>query len=192
MLLNRTAWPKIALGILICELAGVLGAILSMPGLRDWYPSLMKPPWTPPNWVFGPVWTLLYAMMGAALGLVWAKKVEKVGQTSREKRAVLWFFGQLALNVAWTAVFFGARSPGWGYAIIILLWLSIAATEWLFSKISRAAGLLLVPYFVWVTFASALNFGILSLNVVRPTVEQMDRDPRNGRPDRDKPAATLR
>lgn len=188
MLSNRTLWPKIALGIFICELAGVLGALFTVSGVRDWYPSLIKPPWTPPAAAFGPIWTLLFALMGVSLGLVWAQS----DQTPRKKRALIWFFVQLMLNVAWSVVFFGGRSPGWGYAVIIMLWLAIAATMWIFSKISRSAGLLLVPYFAWVTFASALNFGILSLNIIKPTVQKMDKDPRNGPNDQQEPAATLR
>ncbi|PQV64898.1 Tryptophan-rich sensory protein [Abditibacterium utsteinense] len=188
MLFNRTVWPKIALGILICELAGVVSALFTFSGVRDWYPSLIKPPWTPPAEVFGPVWMLLYALMGAALGLVWAKSEG----TPRKKRAMTWFWVQLSLNVAWSAAFFGGRSPGWAYAIILLLWLAIVATMWLFSKISSLSGLLLWPYLLWVTFGSALNFGILSLNIIKPTVQEMDKDPRNGPKDQKEPAATLR
>lgn len=187
MHLNRTAWPKIALGIVVCELAGALGTVFTLSGVRTWYPTLIKPPWMPPAWVFAPIWTLLFALMGISLGLVLATGES----TPRKKRALGWFWGQLGLNVAWSAAFFGLRSAGWGYAVIIVLWLAILGTLWIFSKISRAAGWLLVPYFAWVTFASALNFGILTLNVVRPTVQQMDADPRNG-PRDSKPAATLR
>ena len=179
-------WPKIALGILGCEAVGALGAIWTIPGVRDWYPTLIKPPWTPPNSAFGPVWIMLYALIGIAFGLVWAKS-----EDSRKKRAMVWFGAQLALSVAWSAVFFGMRSPGWAYGVIILLWLGVAATRWLFSKISAAAGWLLVPYFLWITFASALNFAILSINVLKPTVQKMDADPRNGPPN-SKPGASLR
>lgn len=179
MLQNQSPWPKIALSVVLCELAGLLGAFFTMSGVRDWYPSLQKPPWTPPGAVFGPVWTVLYAMMGVALGLVWAKGLV----SSREKRAFAWFWGQLVLNVLWSVAFFGFRSPAGAYFIILLLWLAIAATIWLFSKISRAAGFLLMPYLLWVTFASMLNFAILALNVVRPEVQKMDADPRNGQPD---------
>ncbi len=188
----KNLWLKIAFGILLCELAGVLGAFFTFSSVRDWYPTLIKPPWTPPAWAFGPIWTLLFALIGAALGLILASgDGQAKGQANRKKRGLLWFGIQLVLNVAWSATFFGMRSPGWAYAIVILLWLSIAATLWIFSKISRTAGWLLVPYLAWVTFASALNFGILSLNVLKPTVEQMDADPRNG-PVNTKPGATLR
>lgn len=186
-MLQRGTWPKIALGVLGCELAGALGTIWTLPGVREWYPTLIKPPWTPPAGAFGPVWVVLYALIGVALGLVWAKSP----RTSREKRAIAWFLGQLALTVMWSWVFFGLRSPGGAYGIVILLWLSVAATLWLFSKISRAAGWLLVPYFAWITFASSLNFAILSLNYLKPAVQQMDEDPRNG-PTDSKPGATLR
>lgn len=187
MLQKSGTLPKIALGILVCELAGAIGSIWTVPGARDWFPTLIKPPWTPPAAAFGPIWIVLYALMGAALGLVWARGL----QTSREKRAVIWFGAQLSLGIAWCAVFFGMRAAGWAYALIILLWLSVAATVWIFSKISRAAGLLLVPYLLWVTFASSLNFAILSLNFLKPAVEQMDADPRNG-PTNSKPGASLR
>lgn len=130
MLQNRSALPKIALSIVGCELVGALGSLWTLPGVREWYPTLLKPPWTPPASVFGPVWIVLYALMGIAFGLVW----NRGGQTSREKRALVWFGVQLALGVAWSAVFFGERSPGWGYAIIIMLWLCVAATLWLFPK----------------------------------------------------------
>jgi tryptophan-rich sensory protein len=188
MLQNSSPWPKIALGVLICELAGMLGGVLSMSGVREWYPSLQKPLWTPPDSVFAPVWTILYALMGVAIGLIWHKGLV----SSREKRAFTWFWIQLALGVVWSATFFGARSPGWGYLVIMLLWLALAATMWIFCKISRTAGLLLVPTFLWVTFASALNFGILSLNVTAPGVKRMDADPRNKSSERRKPGATLK
>ncbi|MBW3635213.1 MAG: tryptophan-rich sensory protein [Armatimonadetes bacterium] len=188
MLQNQSPWPKIALGVAICQLAGVLGGLLSMSGIREWYPALQKPTWTPPDAVFAPVWTILYAMMGVALGLIWAKGLV----SSREKRAFAWFWGQLALNVLWSAVFFGFRSPAWGYVVILLLWLALAATMWLFSKISRASALWLAPCLAWVTFASMLNFGILSLNVVKPGVQRMDADPRNGPVDPNRRAPVLK
>ncbi|RYG70811.1 tryptophan-rich sensory protein [bacterium] len=180
---NRNIWPKIISGVVVCEIAGAIAALMTASAVRDWYPTLMKPSWTPPSSLFGPVWMVLYAMMGAALGLIWAN-----GQNpQREKRAVNWFWVQLALNVLWCAVFFGLRNPGWGYVVIITLWLAIAANLWLFSKISPTAAWLLVPYFLWVTFASTLNFSILSLNIIRPGMQKMDADPLNGKPYRKAP-----
>jgi benzodiazapine receptor len=183
MLLNRSAWPKIIIGVVLCELAGGLGAMATASSVRDWYPTLIKPSWTPPSAVFGPVWIVLYAMMGVALGLVWARGLEG----KREKRAFTWFGIQLALNVLWSVVFFGLQSLIGGYAVIILLWLAIAATIWVFSKISAPAGWLLVPYFLWVTFASTLNFSLVSYNFIRPGMQKMDSDPRNGKPFRKAP-----
>lgn len=180
---NRSAWPQIIIGVGVCELAGGLGALATASGVRDWYPTLIKPTWTPPAGVFAPVWIVLYAMMGAALGLIWASNLEN----PRRKRALIWFGWQLGLNVAWSVVFFGLRSAGWAYIIIIALWLAIAATIWLFSKINRPAAWLLAPYLLWVTFASTLNFAILSLNFIRPGVQKMDADPRNGKPFREAP-----
>ena len=178
MLRDRNVWPKVALGIGVCELAGLVSLFWTVPGVREWYPSLQKPQLTPPSALFGPVWIVLYALMGIAVGLIWATGLKQ----PREKRAFRWFWIQLALNVAWSAAFFGFRSPAWGYVVIILLWLAIAATLWLFSKLSRTAGWLLAPYLLWVTFASMLNFGILSLNVIKPGVQKMDQDPRNRNP----------
>ncbi|HEX8465004.1 MAG TPA: TspO/MBR family protein [Abditibacterium sp.] len=175
MLPAKNLWPKIALGVGLCELAGFLACLWTIPALRDWYPSLQKPQWTPPDAVFGPVWIVLYALMGVAVGLIWARGLG----SRREKRAFAWFWGQLALGLIWSAVFFGLRSPGWGYAIIIALWLSVAATLWLFSKISRAAAWFLAPTLLGVTLASMLNFGILGLNVIKPGVQKMNTDPRN-------------
>lgn len=184
---NQGVFPKIALGVALGEFAGALNTIWTLPGGREWYPTLIKPPWTPPAASFLPIWIVLYALIGVAFGLIWAK----VGQDSRKKRALGWFCGQLALSVAWSAVFFGVRSPAGAYGVVILLWLATAATLWLFSKMSRAAGWLLVPYLAWITYASALNFAILSLNYLKPAVEQMDKDPRNG-PANSKPGASLR
>lgn len=172
---TRPTLPQLAWAIAICLGAGSLGAFFTASALQSWYPSLQKPPITPPNWVFGPVWTVLYLLMGVSLAYLWAVR----GENQRKKRALIIFWIQLGFNVAWSAAFFGLRSPGWGYAIIIALWLTIAALLWVGSKLSSVAAWLLVPYFLWVTYASALNFGILSLNVIRPKVELMDADKKN-------------
>jgi len=172
----RPTIAQVALGIFICMLAAGVASAFTFSGLKEWYPSLIKPPRiTPPNEVFGPVWTVLYILMGISLAYMWAVKPEKAGLVW----AMRWFWIQLALNVGWCAAFFGLHSPSWGYVIICLLWMAIVGFFWTASKLSRAAVLLMVPYFLWVTFASCLNFGFLQYNVLKPKVEAMDRDPRN-------------
>ena len=143
----------------ICLGAGVIGAYFTTPAIPDWYNGLVKPEFTPPNWVFAPVWNLLYCLMGIALFLVWNSK------TTEERKAALKIFaGQLVLNVIWSAVFFGGRSPFDGLQVIVTLWLAIALTIARFKKVSSAATWLLVPYWVWVTYAAFLNYWIWRLN----------------------------
>jgi tryptophan-rich sensory protein len=148
------------LGVVVCELAGVIGSVFTFPSIGTWYASLVKPWFNPPNWLFGPVWTILYALMGIALGLVWDK-----GLGSKEVRtALVVFVVQLALNVLWSIVFFGAQSLFYGLLIIIVLWVAIAVTIVVFYRISKRAGLLLVPYICWVTIATTLNLYVWLLN----------------------------
>ncbi|NBV22077.1 MAG: tryptophan-rich sensory protein [Proteobacteria bacterium] len=126
----------------------------SPPG--DWYRGLAKPEWTPPGWLFGPAWTVLYLLMATAAWRVW----QRVGWTLPLR---CWLI-QLALNAAWTPLFFGLKQPGWAFGEIVLLWLAIAVTLRQFFMVERWAGGLLVPYLLWVTFASALNFAIWRMN----------------------------
>ncbi|VVB67469.1 TspO/MBR family protein [Candidatus Norongarragalina meridionalis] len=148
---------KLVLSFAACFAAAAIGSFFTMPAIATWYASLVKPAFSPPNWVFGPVWTLLYAMMAVALFIVWREKTEK--------RAAMTAFGaQLALNALWSAAFFGARSPFFGFAAIVLLWLTILDTIIEFRKISSRAAWLLVPYFLWVSFAAYLNYSIWMLN----------------------------
>ncbi len=143
----------------ICFAAAAAGGVLTAMSVETWFPQLTKPSWAPPNWVFGPVWSALYAAMAVAAWLVWRR-------AGRDARASLVLFGiQLALNVAWSGLFFGLRSPGLAFFELIVLWIAIAATLTAFSRWSRVAGALLVPYLAWVTFAGALNFAIWRLNV---------------------------
>ena len=136
-----------------------IGSFYTSRGLAGWYDHLAKPSFTPPDWVFGPVWTVLYLMMAAAAWLVWRSAPLK-----NVTGPLALFAVQLALNVAWTAIFFGLMDPGRAFAEIVILWLAIAATAVLFWQHSRTAALLLVPYWLWVTFASVLNFAIWRMN----------------------------
>ncbi len=142
--------------LLLCFAAAGFGGLF-MPGA--WYASLNKPPWNPPGWVFGPVWTALYTMMAVAAWLVW-----KRGSWAAQWRRLTLFLVQLALNAAWTPLFFGLKKPGWAFAEIVLLWLAIAATLAAFRPVSRIAAWLLAPYLAWVTFATFLNFTLWRLN----------------------------
>jgi translocator protein len=153
-----------ALGLGVAVLAplgvGGLGGFATARAIPTWYADLNKPSWNPPNWLFGPAWTLLYVLMGAASWLVWrqARKGKAVG-------LALTLYGiQLALNLAWTFIFFGARRPFWAMVEIVPLWCFIAATMVQFYKVSKTAGALLIPYQLWVSFATALNVAVWRLN----------------------------
>ncbi len=139
--------------VLLTFLAPVAGAF-TPPGA--WYQTLQKPEWNPPSWIFGPVWTLLYLGMAIAAWLVW--------RNGARSGALRWYLIQLALNAAWTPVFFGAHQIGAALLVILCLWLSILLTLRAFWQISRPAGLLLVPYLAWVSFATALNVTLWRLN----------------------------
>ncbi|CAG0993384.1 Tryptophan-rich protein TspO [Methanosarcinales archaeon] len=151
---------KLIVSITICLFAGFLGSFFTIPAIPTWYATLTKPSFAPPNWLFFPVWTTLFVMMGISLYLVWRRGLE--GQ--QVKNALVIFAVQLILNVLWSAAFFGLRSPLSGLIEISILWISIAFTIMIFMKISRTAGLLLIPYIIWVSFAAILNFMIWRLN----------------------------
>lgn len=148
------------LAILVSELAGVIGALFTTSEIKNWYVYLDKPFFTPPSWLFGPVWVTLYAMMGVALFLScrYAKKGKQSDVPS------YWFYAQLVVNILWSVVFFGLHSPWGGVVVILTLWLMIIKTMLEFRKVNKWAAWLLVPYLAWVTFASALNIGIAVLN----------------------------
>lgn len=136
--------------------AAALGGFF-MPG--DWYASLKKPSWNPPGWIFGPVWSALYTLMGVAAWMVW-----KRGGFAAQRRPLTAFLVQLALNAIWTPLFFGLREPGWAFAEILLLWLAIAWTIAEFWRTNRIAAGLLWPYLAWVSFATVLNGTLWRLN----------------------------
>ena len=145
--------------LLVCFAAAGLGAWFNLGPIQNWYPTLRKPTWTPPNWVFAPVWTTLYLLMALAAWLVWLR----VGWPA--SRTVLALFAvQLVLNAAWSGLFFRLHSPGIAFVEIIVLWCAIVATLWSFGRISALAAGLLAPYLLWVTFAAILNGVIYSMN----------------------------
>lgn len=152
--------PALAGAVFICQLAGLVGSIFTTPAIPTWYASLNKPFFTPPSWVFAPVWVTLFTLMGLSLFIVLRKGFEKPAT----KNAVSLFGTQLALNMFWSVAFFGLRSPLYGLFVIVLLWAAVLATIAVFYRISRTAAMLLIPYFLWGSYASALNFSILVLN----------------------------
>jgi translocator protein len=152
---------KLVGSVLLCEAAGVVGSVFARHEVRDWYPTLQKPSFTPPGWVFGPVWTVLYAMMGVSLYLA-SRQTEEDGAVGSAPRVL--FAVQLTLNTLWTYIFFGRRSPGWALVEIIFLWVAIGSTTLSFFRVSRTAALLLLPYLLWTSFAAVLNYSIWRLN----------------------------
>jgi tryptophan-rich sensory protein len=151
---------KLIFSIFICLFAGFIGSFFTTPAIPTWYAMLQKPSFAPPNWVFFPVWTALFIMMGISLFLVWQKGCED----KKVKTAIYIFAGQLALNILWSVAFFGLRSPLLGLMEIIILWIAILATILSFMKLSGTSAYLLIPYILWVSFAAFLNFSIWRLN----------------------------
>ena len=149
---------KLIGAILICQTAGVLGSTATISAIPTWYATLNKPLFSPPNWVFGPVWITLYSMMGLSLYIVWEKK-KKICE-----EGLCYFWIQLSLNALWSLIFFGARNLWFGFVIIIFLWIMILKTVIVFKKLSKKAAWLLVPYLLWVSFASLLNLAVAMLN----------------------------
>ena len=151
---------KLIISIVICQLAGVIGSFFTMDAIPVWYDTLAKPSFNPPSSVFGPVWIFLYLLMGISLFLVWKEDLKN----KQVKTAFMIFMIQLVFNAAWSIVFFGMRSTAGGLVVIIILWILILITTLKFMKISKTAGMLLVPYLLWVTFAAILNYSIFTLN----------------------------
>ncbi len=151
---------KLLLSLGMCYSVAALGSIFTFSSLVPWYSSLQKPFFTPPNSIFGPVWTILYTVMGVALYIVWISDKKK----SKKNTAIKFFMIQLFLNFLWSVVFFGMRTPEAGFITILLLWGSILLTITSFHKVSPFAAYLLVPYLIWVSYASLLNLFVVILN----------------------------
>jgi tryptophan-rich sensory protein len=152
---------KILSVVVTCLVIGYFSGIVTRSAIMDWYPTLIKPSFNPPNWIFAPVWSMLYVMMGVAAGLVWDRM-----DSNKEvvKKALIVFAVQLALNALWSYLFFGLHNPMLAGLEIIILWLVIYETYLQFSKINKIAGYLLIPYLAWVSFAMILNASIWWLN----------------------------
>lgn len=148
------------LAVFVCQAAGVVGSFFTVEAIPGWYADLAKPSFTPPSWIFAPVWIALYALMGIALHLVWQRGWDAPGV----RPAVVLFGVQLVLNALWTPLFFGLHWLLVAFVEIVVLWILILATFLAFRRVSRVAALLLVPYGLWVAFAAALNHSFWLLN----------------------------
>jgi len=157
--MKKINWFKLIVAIIICELAGVIGSIFTSQSVGSWYLTLQKPGFNPPAWIFGPVWTILFLLMGISLYLVWQKGLIN-------KKALIFFCSQYVLNIGWSFCFFYLQNPLAGFIEILVLGLFILLTIIYFYKISRASAYLLIPYLVWVSFAAVLNFFIYYLNLL--------------------------
>ncbi|MEK7602224.1 MAG: TspO/MBR family protein [Patescibacteria group bacterium] len=156
--MKTNLWIPYLVCVVASLLAGGIGSYFTFEAISTWYMGLTLPSWTPPNWVFGPVWTTLYVLMGVSAGLVWKS-------TRADKKWALYlFFFHLLVNAAWSIVFFGLRDPVSALLIIKALWLLIVALMILFWKYSKLATYLLIPYLVWVSYATSLNLGVILLN----------------------------
>jgi tryptophan-rich sensory protein len=156
-------WNKVIIlivSIVACFIAGGIGSLFTFKAIPTWYPGLRKPPYTPPNWAFGPVWTTLYLLMGISVFIVWQQGLE----TSSTILGFVLFWIQLLINALWSLIFFGLKSKGGGVVTIVILWFLILATIITFFRVSSWSGALLVPYIVWVSIASYLNIGVWVLN----------------------------
>jgi translocator protein len=153
-------WIKFIVSLLVPLAVGGIAGWLTVPEIAGWYAGLNKPSFNPPNYLFGPVWTALYAMMGVAFFLVWKADAD----AGLKKTAMMLFVVQLVLNFFWSLIFFNAHQLGWALVEIIAMWVFILLTIFAFGKISSLAALLLVPYICWVSFATVLNAALWKLN----------------------------
>lgn len=147
---------KLVISIIIPFIASAIGSLFTVSSIDSWYSSLVTPSFNPPNWIFGPVWTILYLLMGISLYLVWSKKVDVI--------ALSVFGTQLVLNTLWSILFFGLHLPLVAFIEIIILWIAILANIIVFYRTSKEAAYLLMPYLIWVSFAAVLNLAIVILN----------------------------
>lgn len=148
------SWPKLIASIILAQSAGWIGAFFTISAIPTWYQFLNKPSFSPPNWVFGPVWTILYTLIGISLYLIWANK----------KGSLKLFLFHLFLNAIWSPIFFGAKNLGLAFAVILLMDITLIVIIKNFYKVNKVAGIILIPYLIWISFASVLNFSIWQLN----------------------------
>jgi len=153
-------YKRLLISLILPQLAGVVGSFFTVSAIPTWYAGLIKPDFSPPNWLFAPVWVILYLMMGVAVYLIW-QQLDKV-KTAKNFLAVFWI--HLFFNATWSIIFFGLQNPGIAFVNIIIIWLFILALLIKGWVIDKRAAYLLIPYFLWVSFASVLNYFIWYLN----------------------------
>jgi tryptophan-rich sensory protein len=156
-------YTRILIVVVTCLAIGYFSGMATQSSIKTWFPTLVKPSFNPPNWIFAPVWSMLYIMMGIAAGLVW-NRLELSNDKELVKKSLLFFAVQLGLNALWSVLFFGLRNPMLALIEIVLLWLMIYETYIKFGKIDKIAGYLFLPYLAWVSFATVLNASIWWLN----------------------------
>jgi benzodiazapine receptor len=150
----------VIISVIIAQMAGAIGSVFTAPNIEAWYIFLEKPFFSPPNWLFAPAWITLYTLMGIAAFLVWQKRKEPGAKSA------LWFYlAQLVFNALWSFIFFGLHNLGLAFFEILILWILIVVVAWKFYQIRRIAGIFFIPYILWVSFASVLNFAIWQLNM---------------------------
>jgi len=166
MIMNTKKFLQLIGFIVLAQTAGIIGSVFTSPNIPTWYATLVKPALNPPSWVFGPVWTTLFVLMGIAAFLVFSacKKELPMSEKIKIRIAMGLFVFQLVLNTLWSILFFGMQNPAGAFVEIILLWLAIAATIIAFYRVSKPAAYLLLPYIAWVSFAAYLNYSIWMLN----------------------------
>ncbi len=157
---DRVKLFKLIFCIIICQLAGIIGSFATAPAISNWYQFLNKPIFTPPSWLFAPVWISLYILMGIATYIVWNKGLDELNN----KIGLLFFSIQLGFNTIWSIIFFGFKSIIGGLIVIFVLDISVIVTIIFYFKVSKTAGTLLIPYIIWLSIATALNYSLLLLN----------------------------
>lgn len=155
----RHKLSRLLLALIIPQAAGLLGSLFTSQGVNTWYKTINKPSFNPPDWIFAPVWTLLFILMGVSFYLVWQTTF------ARKKCAYRIFFIQLIFNILWSVIFFGFQNPQLAFMEILVLWIMIFINICFFYQINKLASYLMIPYLAWVTFAAVLNFSIWQLNL---------------------------
>ena len=163
--MNKKNVIKFLIYLVICQGAGIVGSIFTVPAIKNWYVFLQKPSFSPPNWLFGPAWTIFYFLMAVSIFLIWSSSAKATdGQSKKTKMVFRLFWIHLFFNAIWSILFFGLQSPLLGLFDIIILWVMIGILTFQFFKIKKLAGILFIPYWLWVSFATILNFFVYKLN----------------------------
>ncbi|KPJ55153.1 TspO protein [Parcubacteria bacterium DG_72] len=153
-------YKRLIISLALPQIAGLIGSLFTFSAIATWYAVLEKPSFSPPNWIFGPVWILLYVLMGISIYLIWSKAEE-----DRKAKGAVWLFWlHLFFNASWSVVFFGLKNPGLAFFNIIIIWVLIVVLMIKFWQIRKWSAILLIPYLLWVSFASVLNYFIWQLN----------------------------